>query len=321
MIDIDEMRNVLKQCDIYVKENDKNFICKCPYCGDHHNKEKQGHLYVSKSDIIPTAHCWYCQGAWPTQKLLFDITGSKREDIIQVDEYKKENIKSVKKSRLTQYQIPELDSYNFSLKLIYMKNRVLQKIDIDIIPNLIFDIKKFFEINNLNIRDFVADWEVDMLQNCSVCFLSRNHTTLYCRSIVKDSKFPFRKIILQKDPLNMLDYYCIDNGHINSNVIVLSEGNFDILGCYATDILKLNDKARIYAAGCTFAYPELLKSVCFDYSIYNADVTILSDSDKKKYHYKKLLTEFNTMYTTINIVYNQLGKDFGTFPQYPVKLF
>jgi hypothetical protein len=101
----------------------------------------------------------------------------------------------------------------------------------------------------------------------------------------------------------------------------LSEGNFDILGCYATDILKLNDKARVYAAGCTFAYPELLKSVCFDYSIYNAEVTILSDSDKKKYHYKKLLTESNTMYTTINIVYNQLGKDFGTFPQHPVKLF
>ena len=28
MIDVDEMRNVLKQCDIYVKENDKNFIFK-----------------------------------------------------------------------------------------------------------------------------------------------------------------------------------------------------------------------------------------------------------------------------------------------------
>lgn len=321
MIDVDGIRKILKDSDIYVKENEKNFICKCIYCGDHRNPEKQGHLYVSKSDMVPTAHCWYCQGAWPTQKLLFDLTGDKHEDVLVTDFYKKENIKSVKKKRLKEFIIPELNVSDFPLKTIYMKNRTFLKLDIEIIPNLIFDILEFFNVNNLNIKDYLKDWEIDYVCNNSVAFLSRNHTTLYCRSTVKNSQFPFRKIVLQKDPLNMLDYYCIDNGHIDSNIVVLSEGNFDILGCYACNSLGLNDSARLYAAGCTFAYPELLKSVCFDYSIYTADVHILSDSDKKKYNYYKLINSDGCLFSKLSIVYNQFGKDFGMYPQKAVKLY
>lgn len=324
MIDVDGIREVLKKAGIYRKENDKNFIVVCPYCGDHPNPEKQGHNYISKSEMIPTAHCWYCQGSWPIKKLLFDITGDKCDNLLSIESDYSENNnvpKNIPKDRIKKFDIPELDPFEFPIKSLYIRKRTNNSLDILKIPNLIFDIKKFFEINNLDIRNFLYDWEVQMIQNTSVAFLSYHNTTIYCRDSNVKSLYPFRKIILQKDPLNMLDYYCYDNNIKNSNKVVLSEGIFDCLGCIACDSLDMNNKARIYAAGCTFAYPELLKSVCFDFSLYQADVNILSDSDKKQYHYKKFIDECFYLYDNLNIVYNQYGKDFGNFPQKAIKLF
>lgn len=321
MIDVDGIREVLKKAGIYRKENDKNFMCRCPYCGDHKDPDKF-HLYISKSDMIPTAHCWYCQGAWPIKKILFDITGNKCDDLLVTEAvYKSDTIKEIPKNRIKKYIIPELKTFDFPIKTLYIKKRTNNNIDIEKIPNLIFDIQKFFKINNLDIKSKLYDWEIDLIQNSSVAFLSYHNTTLYCRDSNVKSMYPFRKIVLQNDPLNMLDYYCYDNGNINSDIIVLSEGIFDILGCIACDSLSLNKSARVYAAGCTFAYPELLKSVCLDFSIYQADLNILSDSDKQKYHYKKLISDYSYLFKNINIVYNQYGKDFGNFPQKAIKLY
>lgn len=324
MIDVDGIREVLKKAGIYRKENDKNFMCRCLYCGDHRN-ESYFHLYISKSDMIPTAHCWYCQGAWPLKKILFDITGDKCDNLLTV-ESKNESpnesvVKTIPKERFKKLIIPELDTFKFPVKTLYIKRRTNNNIDLVKIPNMIFDIKEFFKINNIDIKTKLYDWEIEMIQNSSVAFLSHHNTTLYCRDSNPKSLYPFRKIILQKDPLDMLDYYLIDNNNINSNQIVLSEGIFDCLGCIACNSLNLTNTARLYAAGCTFAYPELLKSVCFDFSLYHSDVVILSDSDKKQYHYKKLIDTCFYLWDNLNIVYNQFGKDFGNFPQRAVKLF
>ena len=143
---------------------------------------------------------------------------------------------------------------------------------------------------------------------------------LYCRAICDDASFKFKKIVLNKDSFG-LDYYCIDNGHYESDLVVLSEGNFDILGCYGLDTLNLRDKARAYCSGCSFSYEQLLKSVCVDFAIYRANVIVLSDSDKNKYHYKYFIQNSKPYVKTMEIYYNQYGKDFGTFPQKAVKLF
>lgn len=324
MIDVDGIREVLKKTNIYVKENDKNFIAICPYCGDHQNPAKKGHLYISKSEMIPTAHCWYCQGAWPVKKLLFDLTGDKCDNLLTIDPIpssSNDNTQKSNKLRTVKYIIPELNTFDFPGKTLYIKKRTNNSLDIQKIPNLIFDIKEFFRINNLDISQKLYSWEIDMIQSSSVAFLSYHNTTLYCRDTNVRSLYPFRKIVLQDDPLKMLDYYCYDTGHQNSNSIVLSEGIFDCLGCIACDSINMNNSARVYAAGCTFAYPELLKSVAFDFSLYQTNITVLSDSDKKQYHYKKFIDECFYLYNNLNIVYNQYGKDFGNFPQKAVKLY
>ena len=52
--------------------------------------------------------------------------------------------------------------------------------------------------------------------------------------------------------------------------------------------------------------------------LVNAD---LSDSDKQQYHYRNFIRNTKSFVNSISIYYNSLAKDFGDYPQKPVKLF
>lgn len=324
MINLDEIRNIFKSCKILSKETTKNFIIKCPYCGDRHHKNgshNHEHCYVSKFEDTPVYHCFYCGTSGPITKLLFDLTGKNDETVVKID--KKLVKKSVTISNKEKvFKLPKIDLEQFPNKTKYMLIRTFHKLPVEMIPNLIFDVDDFFKINNIDpIQDLkLTQWEVSLLQNNFIVFLSKHHTMLYCRNVDPNAKIKFRKIFLQKNISGYLDYYEIDLHKQYSNTLILSEGNFDILGCFAHNSLQLNDKANVYASGCTFSYGELLKSVCFDRSIYQADVYILSDSDKQKWHYKNFIKNATTI-ASINIVYNRFGKDFGVELQQAVKLY
>ncbi len=320
MIDVDGIRQILKQSGIYGSETSKNFICKCIYCGDK-GKNHHFHGYLSKEDNVPCFHCFYCNKSTSIPRFLLDLTGDERKDLIvpvNNKNYVKKNI--VKK---VEYKIPEIDGLEFPAKSLYMRRRTFGKLDVSTeIPNLIFDIRAFFDINNIDSDKYLTGFELDYLQNTMIAFLSKRNTMLYCRAVVNDVPIKFKKIELQKDDVYPgLDYYCLDNLIQTSNTVVLSEGNFDILGCYSLDTLGLNNNCRAYCSGCTFSYDQLLRSVCLDFGLYNPDVIILSDSDKQKYHYTKFLNSVKDFTNKIEIYYNSYAKDFGDYPQKPVKLF
>jgi len=319
MLDVDELKKVLISSGIFVKDTSKNFICKCPYCGDRHKGggHEHGHLYVSKNEKVPLIHCFYCNHSSTINKLLLDLTGDIHKDIVDVEYRNKEYVQ--KKTADLNYKVPDLNMSDFPLKTLYMKRRTFSKVDVDCIPNLIFDIKEFFRLNGLKIDDFLNPWEQQYYQDCAVGFLSKRNTLLYLRAISNDVPIKFKKVML-KSEISGLDYYSIDN-YVRTNTIVLAEGNFDILGCYGLNTLELRDKARCYNAGCTFSYEELLKSVCIDYSIYRPDVIVLSDCDKNRWNYKNFLKNCEPFMNSCNIYYNCLGKDFGDYPQKAVRLF
>lgn len=325
MFDVAGIKLLLKEANIYVDENDKNFICICPYCGDHPNPQKKGHFYVSKNESIPVGHCWFCNSSFPITKIILDISGKSRDDLIKLEtEYSKsKSVRAVTlKNRFRKYQLPELKTFDFPVKTLYMRTRTFDLQDIEKIPNLIFNLDEFLSINNINPDDIgIQEWERSYLQNNFVMFLSYKHSLLYCRNVSNQGVYKFRKIPIQLDPYNMLDYWMIDNYHNGSTEVILTEGIFNSLGCRAYDTVGGNDSCRLYASGCTFSYTELLKAVCFDFSIFQADVTILSDDDKKQYHYKKFLKECDPLIRSIKIVYNQYGKDFGMTPQKAVRLY
>lgn len=323
MINLDEIRKILKASKIYVKENNKNFVCACPYCGDHRNVNKRGHLYVSKDESIPVSHCWLCNISVPISKLLFDLTGKNDDKVIKLDRKIQRCNVCNNNCKIKTYKLPVLIPSKFPYKNSYIQKRTFGLIDTLKIPNLIFDSDEFFKINNIDpIRDLkLTQWELTLLQHNFVIFLSKHHTMLYCRNINPDTEIKFRKIFLQRNNTEkLLDYYEIDLHRPYSNTIILSEGNFDILGCYVHNSLNLNDKVNTYASGCTFSYGELLKSVCYDKSIYNADVYILSDNDKQQWHYKNFIKNA-FMASSINIVYNRFGKDFGVDEQQAIKVY
>jgi len=326
-MDIEKLKQILIENKIFVSDKTKNFICVCPYCSDHPNPRKKGHLYVSKNSDMPVAHCWFCNGGWPIPKLISDLTGNKvlYKEVISDDELNGAQQKSKQyseKKRTIEYKVTNISNDTFSEKKMYIRKRTGNKMTAEQVPNLILNFTEFFYKNNLDIvgeGKLISNYEMDLLQNKFIGFLGAHNTLLYCRNINDDATFKFKKIPLQTDGLFLLDYWKI-NCDANSNLVVLAEGNFDILSEYAFDSLGLKDKARMFVGGNTFAYSSLLKSVCYDESLYKVDVVILSDTDKPAHWYRKFLKDNSHIIRGCKIYMNKRGKDFGVFPPVPSQI-
>ena len=324
-MDIDKLRQVLVDNKILMEDKSKNYICKCCYCGDHPNPKKQGHLYVSKRSEKPLYHCFYCSAAGPLPKLVIDITGNKDilDEIFTQDELNQiQQVKKVPstKNRFRALKIPQLDISAFPNKSLYFKRRVSTNLDVEKVPNVIFDFLQFIHINNLDIigKDKqISDFEADMIHKNFVCFLGQHNCIMYCRNIDGQSNYKFKKILLQEDSFEMLDYWCLPGNDAASNTVVLAEGNFNILCEKHFNSLNISDGIKLYASGNSFSYASLLKSICYDYSIYKCNAIILGDNDKKLWAYTKFLEESDHIISTCKIYINKTGKDFGERPINP----
>jgi len=325
-MDTNVLKNVLKEYKLFVKESSKNFIIKCPFCGDHKDVRKQGHMYVSTDPNVPKAHCFYCGKSVLITTLIDSITGNKEtsKKVITPEELNKtlKKTQTVQKfkERTQKYELPKIDFDSFLNKRLYIKKRSFNKMEPEDVPNLIFDFATFFRINNLEMtgeKGILSSAEYELLQNKFIGFLSRNHSIIFSRCIDDDSWFKFKKIPLQNDKLRMLDYWCINGPNPESDTIVLSEGNFNIICESSFDSLKIKDNVRLYAAGNSFSYQSLLQSVCYDEDLYKCKVIILSDDDKKPKDYFNFKNNNIHIIQSLEIWANKRGKDFGTCPIQP----
>lgn len=321
------MRQLLVDKHLYVKENSKNIIAICPICGDHPNDSKKGHLWVSKDPSIPVANCFIGNHPAVTiNKLVYDLTGNKgiSEEILPKEELKKSRDQASinRKNKLQDYSIPDLSPKDYKNKEFYIRKRSNNKLTSEDIPNLVFDFKEFFNSNNLqDVAEKKIGTFINILQKHYIGIVSRRNTMLWCRNTNHKSSFKFQKIKLQDSSLPLLDYIYLPGDNPSSNRIVLSEGPFDIIGEYANDSLRLRNNTRLYAAGLTFSHASLLKSVCYDETLFKANVTILSDNDKKPYLYKKFKKYHSYLLDKMKLVYNDNpGGDFGSFPLKPVEV-
>ena len=217
-MNLENLKQILIDSKIFIKEKSKNYSCICPFCGDHPDPKKKGHFNVSKQQNLPVAHCWYCGHSTSIVKLIKDLTGNpnKYKEVISEEELaesqKKQKPVSSHKKRFEEFKVPVLNCESFSSKRLYIRKRTNNQIEINKISGLVFNFLEFFHINHLDLvgeGKQLSNFEVDMLQQNFVGFLGEHNTILYCRSIDDNSKYKFKKVILQNDSYSLLEYWAI----------------------------------------------------------------------------------------------------------------
>jgi hypothetical protein len=329
-MDVEKLRSIIKSKGMYQKENAKNIICNCPYCGDHPNPRKKGHMYVSVKPDYPVVHCFLCNKTFSLPKFIFDITADKKIsfEIISREELDAASVKQRKhkvpdKLNTTVFKIPEIGENSFQAKQKYIHGRSNNIHHAQHFDNLIFDFNNFFAENNLTekVDKMIGKFGIERLQDSFVGFLTKNHSMLTCRNINPKSEFKFRKLVLQPPRFNLLDYVEFAGGDPDSKLVVLTEGVFDAIGEMSVNSLGIFDKARCYVAGLSYSYSTLLKSVCFDHQLFDVDVVILSDRDVHPGTYYKLRNMSQHILGDMKIYYNRnRGGDFGSFPIQPFEM-
>lgn len=300
----------------------KNIVCRCPWC--EYNKQKSHyHLWISTE--VPIFHCFFsdCGVSGTISKLVRKIVGRDESDRF-VD---KEKIKSstkefgLNKTRIQDYQpliLPDLKENMFHLKSMYLRKRLyFHNIQLSSIKNLIFDINEFFSINSITPPENVRRIK-DFLHSNFIGFLSEHHSVLVMRNIDEGSSFRYFKFKIRESPL--LDYYKLNGNNKDSNMVVLSEGIFDIFSEHIFDKLELKSSAKLYASTLSSAsFPSLLKSLSFYEQVYRSNVVVLSDKDVTLDYYKNMKKYNNHLIDKLTIFYNKTGKDFNNLPIIPEK--
>lgn len=300
-----------------VKITNKNIIFPCPWCEWGEEKDHY-HLYLSLE--LPIFNCFHaeCSAKGNISKLFRMISGrdiSKQfilEEFSITDKYK---FKEYRKE-LTNLVLPEVDSMRFRLKSLYIKGRISPEININKIPNLVFDIRSFLSTNK--IQHEYDERFLEYLQQNFVGFLTSKQSCLVLRNIDSTSKFRYHKISFKAVDYNMLDYFKLNGNNNTSNVIVLAEGIFDILSESYFDFTGLKQQTNFYACCLSDAYESLIKSIGFDSSLYRIKVKILSDRGILLERYEKLYKKLRHLVDSIDVYYNQNGKDFNVLPVSPV---
>ena len=325
-MNIDLLKAILKGKGLYrkISTGGKNVIASCPICGDHPDSRKKNHLYISTEKNV--FHCFYggCKGS--TTNLLKRLESEELiKDIFTKDELAvtKPGYGGLVKTGtlvrdLIKYEIPKIDTSQFPLKTAYVKRRTNYLSDIESIPGLIFDILKFVEINKIKIDENVFD--LKFMHDNFIGVLMNNCTQLWLRCLIDDTPLKFSKIILQEDPLELVDYYSIPGGNINSNRIVITEGFFNCLGEYYTDSLKIRNNVKEYISSQGFdIFSSVLKSYMFNNEMFDIEVVVLSDQDKPISKYIDVVENNEHVLNNLEIYYNKGKKDFGTFDIIPIK--
>jgi hypothetical protein len=219
---------------------------------------------------------------------------------------------------LKQYEFPKINNGEFINKRRYIKTRIEHKDEPENIPGMVFDIQEFIKINNIVVDAKLFD--IQFIQDNFIGIVLEHHTIMMCRCITDNFPIKFIKLPLQEDVLELTDYYKLFGNKKNSNLIVMAEGNFSLLGEYYFDSLNLKKDVNVYIATQSFDNAQsVLKSICFDMHIFEFEVVFISDTDKPIYKYYNFLNKSEHALKTLNIYYNTGKDDFGDFPINPVR--
>lgn len=305
----------------YVKITGKNIITKCVWC--EYQKEKDHyHLYIALD--APIFHCFHagCEQSGVLRKLLRKIEGhdisDKFIDKNKLDEFKKRREVFVDKDKqLRKIIIPDLKTYRFPNKELYIKKRLkFANIPLDRIKGLVFDVFEFIKVNQIPVEESLFRIQ-DYLHANFVGFVTEHGTTVIFRNIDESHTMKFYKMKIQFS--TFLDYYKLPGNSPSSKKIILAEGIFDIFSEHIYDNLNLKDDVKLYASALSSKFIALIQSIVFYEQIFKPDIVILSDRGIPIDDYKRMKKYNQHIINTMYVYYNKTGKDFNDTPVIPLK--
>ena len=76
-MDVAKLQDFLIKKGIFLRPSadGKNLICICPFCGDHPDDKKKGHLYIATDKN--TCHCFFCGRGYTINNFLTKFSDSK----------------------------------------------------------------------------------------------------------------------------------------------------------------------------------------------------------------------------------------------------
>lgn len=301
----------------YYNASKTEIVTLCPKCEKERffTQRNHGHLYIGIEN--PVFNCFRCNFKGFINKFLFEM-GLNIEDYFDNIEFKKDwkNIDAdrwIESDSNFKYKIPLIDIENFNDKYKYLISRLHFNSN-EFINNhkddLIFDIKKFIEYNNIN---FENEGLLNYLQSNFIGFLTTMGSFIICRNIDERSDFKHYKINLNKN-IYFKDFYgkkLNDIKYDEINDIILTEGIFDLLN--AVENKKINHiikKSCYIATALNNQYDKTLIS-CLNYNkLTFSNVHILSDSNITENDYRYI--RWNPSVNNLIIYWNKLDKDFGS---------
>lgn len=320
----------------------KEFVCRCPFCGDSKNL-KSAHFYINlpNSDETPVMyHCKKCNTSGVLNRNILRelgvevIDGDILSDLIRRQKKLSGNFvrgsgknKSIYKFNIRYDRI----SYGTSTekKLKYINDRLGTNLDYqDCLDNKI--VLNLFDLynnpaNHYQLQQYTRDkrivWE---LADSFIGFLGYNNGVLNMRNLKDKNSYTKylnkRYINYNLFPTDQLEgtskYYIIPNTIDTLNTsptkIRIAEGPFDVLSILY-NLNNGNKDNTIYASIEGKSYINLIKFLLADLRIINAEIHIYFDNDVSDKEIRSILEQLQFLNMNVYFHWNRFEgeKDYG----------
>lgn len=321
-----------------VVAGDKEFLCRCPLCGDSRHL-KSAHFYINlpSSDEVPVMyHCKKCNASGVLNRTILRDLGVELDsgDIIidLIKRHKKlsgnfirgsNKNKSIYKFNTVYNRISYGKNTEFKLK--YINDRLGLNLSYQDMINCKIVLNLFDLYNNPQNRlQFTRDKRIiQELNDSFIGFLGYNNAILNMRNLKpgKVSKYVDKRYVNYNlySPDNIdgtSKYYIIpttiDTLNTDPVKIHIAEGPFDVLSIFY-NLYNGNNYNSIYASIEGKSYINLIKFLLADLKIINAEIHIYFDNDVSKKEISEVLAQLQYLNLDIYFHWNKYNneKDYG----------
>lgn len=328
---IDQLRDELEKTT-NLKENSSHFIIHCPNCEALRDKNKVGHLYISKIKDGCPGKCQKCDLSF--SKIHIDLLskiGIINSDVIR---YVKENFK-IKRSHIVNlderdrkldYIVPTDTQNRDKFKINKLSDRLIYDIDNE------SDIKTYRIVTNLS--RFISENHIDMslfnekelsmipmIDNYYIGFLSYYGNVINFRNMGDTDNYPRYLTFNVNKEIRRSFFYTpvslIDPLSENPK-ITIAEGPIDIISIHISN-KGLDENNNIYAAASSAgSFRAAIKNCLYISGYFGANIHMYLDNDAgvtkiSQYNFDQTvhsLRDFSRDFKVKAFV-NLSGKDFG----------